>query len=79
MRGPARAGRLDAIAHQLSVEFDGVLPRATVEAEVEEAEAELRGQVPPGSFDEMLHCLAAYRLRERARAPLATAENPGCC
>jgi hypothetical protein len=68
MRGPARAERHEAIAHQLSVEFDGVLPRATVEAEVEEAEAELRGQVPPGSLDELLHCLAGYRLRERAGA-----------
>jgi hypothetical protein len=45
-----------------------VLPRVAVEAMVEEAAAELRGQVPPGSLDEMVHRLAGYRLRETVEA-----------
>lgn len=61
MQGPTQA----AIARQLSQEFDGLAP-AAVEATVEEAVAELRGQVPPGSLDEMVHRLASYRLRETA-------------
>jgi hypothetical protein len=56
------------VARRLTVEFDGVLPRVAVEAEVEAAELELRGQIPPGSLDEMLHRLARHRLRERAGA-----------
>jgi hypothetical protein len=68
MRGRPRAGGRSAVARQLSVEFDGVLPRGIVEAEVAAAEAELRGQVSPGSRDELLHRLAGYRLRERAGA-----------
>jgi hypothetical protein len=63
MQGPTRA----AIARQLAQEFDG-LSTAAVEAEVEEAAAELRGQVPAGSFDELVHRLAGYRLRETAEA-----------
>lgn len=63
MQGPAQA----AIARQLAQELDG-LPPAAVEAEVEEAVAELRGQVPPGSFDELVHRLAGYRLRQTAEA-----------
>ena len=62
------AGRRDAVARRLSVEFDGVLPCVIVEAEVAAAEAELRGQVPPGALDEMLHRLAGYRLRQRVGA-----------
>lgn len=62
------AGRRDAVARRLSVEFDGVLPSVIVEAEVATAEAELRGQVPPGSLDELLHHLAGYRLRQRSGA-----------
>jgi hypothetical protein len=58
--------RATRIAAHLTAEFDGVLPRAVVEAEVKAAEYELRGQVPPGSLDELLHRLAAYRLHERA-------------
>jgi hypothetical protein len=68
MRGPLdHAGRQE-VARRLTVEFDGVLPRVAVEAEVEAAEPELRGQVPPGSLDEMVHRLAGQRLRERAGA-----------
>lgn len=63
MQGPTRA----VIARQLAQEFDGLSP-AAVEAMVEEAAAELRGQVPAGSLDEMLHRLARYRLRETAEA-----------
>ena len=62
------AGRRDAVARRLAAEFDGVLPCAIVEAEVAAAEAELCGQVPPGSLDELLHHLAGYRLRQRAGA-----------
>jgi hypothetical protein len=68
MRGPLdRTGRRE-VARRLAVEFDGLLPQAAVDAEVEAAEIELRGQIPPGSLDEMLHRLAGHRLRERARA-----------
>ena len=63
MQEPTR----DAIARQLAAEFDGIAP-AAVEAEVEEAAAELRGQVPAGSLDEMVHRLAGYRLRETVEA-----------
>lgn len=63
MQGPTRA----AIARKLAEEFDG-LPSAAVEAVVEEAATELRGQVHPGSFDELVHRLAGYRLRETVEA-----------
>ncbi len=63
MQGPTRAG----VARRLAEEFDG-LALAAVEAMVEEAAAELRGQVPSGSFDEMVHRLAGYRLRETVEA-----------
>lgn len=63
MQGPTRA----VIARQLTQEFAG-LPPAAVEAMVAEAAAELRGQVPPGSLDEMVHRLARYRLRVTAEA-----------
>ena len=56
------------VTEHLAVQFDGLHPRATVEAEVEAAELELRGQVPPGSLDELIHRLVEHRLRERARA-----------
>jgi hypothetical protein len=68
MQGPPQAGTPGAIARQLALEFDDVLPRVAVEAMVEEAAAELRGQVPPGSLDEMVHRLAGYRLRETVEA-----------
>jgi hypothetical protein len=54
------------VAEHLTAEFGGVLPQVVVEAEVEAAEQELRGQVHPESLDELLHRLAAYRLHERA-------------
>lgn len=68
MRGRSGGGRGSAVDRELSAEFDGVLPRVIVEAEVAVAEAELLGQVPPGALDEMLHRLAGHRLRERAGA-----------
>ncbi|HXV92678.1 MAG TPA: hypothetical protein VD813_05230 [Pseudonocardia sp.] len=61
-------GRARAVAVRLAADFDGVLPLGTVEAEVEAAERELRGQIPPGSLDEMLHRLAGQRLAERIGA-----------
>ena len=56
---------VSAASERLAVEFTGVLPRAAIDAEVRVAELELRGQVPAGSLDEMLHRLAGHRLRER--------------
>jgi hypothetical protein len=56
------------VLEQLEVEFAGIVPPAAVGAVVRAAERELRGQVPPGSLDEMLHRLAGHRLRERAGA-----------
>jgi hypothetical protein len=67
MRPPVEARRLEVV-RQLAVEFDGVLSPFAVAAEVIAAEAELRGQVPPGSLDEMLHRLVGQRLRELAGA-----------
>ncbi|WP_433555553.1 hypothetical protein ACQPWY_23940 [Pseudonocardia xinjiangensis] len=61
----ARRGR---VAEHLAAEFDGLLSQVAVEAEVEVAELELRGQVPAGAWEEMLHRLAGHRLRERAGA-----------
>lgn len=60
---PLDPGRL-AVARQLALEFDGVLSPFTIVAEVVAAESDLRGQVPSGSLDEMLHRLAGQRLRE---------------
>jgi hypothetical protein len=60
--------RRSKVAEHLTVEFDGLLPEVAVEAEVEAAELELRGQVPAGAWEEMLHRLAGHRLRERAGA-----------
>jgi hypothetical protein len=68
MQGPPRAGMRAGTARRPALEFDGVLPSAAVEATVEQAAAELRGQVPPGSVDELVHRLAAHRLRETAEA-----------
>lgn len=67
---PGRSGAWtgNAVCRQLSAEFAGILPHVIVEAEVAAAEAELRGQVPPGSLDELLHRLAGHRLRERVGA-----------
>jgi hypothetical protein len=68
--GPVRA----VTAHMAS-EYDGVVPAALVEAVVRDAESDLRGQVVPGSFGEMLHRLAAFRLQELTRDP-ARARGP---
>lgn len=43
-------------------EFHGRVTADTVAAEIEIAERELRGQVPTGALDEMVHRLVAYRL-----------------
>ncbi len=67
MRPPLGAAeQRSEVTRRLTDEFAGVLPPRTVQAEVESAEVELRGQVPPGSLDELLHRLAGHRLRERA-------------
>jgi hypothetical protein len=63
MLSPVDPGRLDVV-RQLTLEFAGVLPPFAIAAEVVAAESELRGQVPGGSLDEMLHRLVAQRLRE---------------
>jgi len=63
-----RGARHSKVAEYLALEFDGLLSQVAVEAEVEAAELELRGQVPAGSLEEMLHRLAGQRLRERAGA-----------
>lgn len=44
-------------------ELHGRVPADTVAAEIDTAERELRGQVPAGALDEMVHRLVAYRLR----------------
>jgi hypothetical protein len=67
MRRPIDPARHEVV-RQLSAEFHGVLSPFTIAAEVVAAESELRGQVPPGSLDEMLHRLAGQRLRELAGA-----------
>jgi hypothetical protein len=56
------------VADRLAAEFEGVIPHALVDVEVGVAELELRGQVPAGSLDEMIHRLVEHRLRERAAA-----------
>lgn len=61
------AGR-GGVADRLVAEFAGAVPPVVVRAVVEDAAAELRGQVPPGGLQEMLHRLAGQRLRERAGA-----------
>jgi hypothetical protein len=53
---------LDAVVDRLVSEFAGMRSRDAVEAEVEAADRELRGQVPPGAVPEMLHRLVAARL-----------------
>lgn len=53
---------LVAVVDQLVSEFAGLRSRDAVEAEVEAADRELRGQVPRGAVPEMLHRLVAARL-----------------
>jgi hypothetical protein len=60
-----RRGGADRVADLLGVEFAGVLPRTVVRHEVRVAERELSGQVPAGALEELMHRLAAQRLRQR--------------
>jgi hypothetical protein len=55
-----------AVVEHLLAEFGGDLPRSLVTAVVGAAERELRGQIAPGSLGELLHRLAAFRLRQQA-------------
>lgn len=69
--------RYDDISERLAAEFDGVVSPAAVRAVVRAAELELRGQVPAGSLDEMLHRLAGYRLREQGGEGAPSARSGG--
>ncbi|HZG92005.1 MAG TPA: hypothetical protein VEZ42_17475 [Pseudonocardia sp.] len=64
MTAPARGlePELTAVVDRLVAEFAGVLPREAVEAEVAEADRELRGQVPGGAMAELVHRLVTARL-----------------
>lgn len=59
-------GGADRVVGLLGREFAGVLPATVVRHEVEVAERELSGQVPAGALEELMHRLAAQRLRQRA-------------
>lgn len=59
------AGR-DDVTDRLVADFAGAVPPIVVRTVVEDAKAELSGQVPVGGLQEMLHHLAGQRLRERA-------------
>jgi hypothetical protein len=54
------------VTDRLVADFAGAFPPVVVRTVVEDAKAELSGQVPMGSLQEMLHHLAGQRLRERA-------------
>ena len=43
-------------------EFHGTVPESLVAATVRTARKDLTGQIAPEAVDEMLHCLARYRL-----------------
>ncbi|GAA3230988.1 hypothetical protein GCM10017691_24500 [Pseudonocardia petroleophila] len=58
-------GDVDRVAGLLGEEFAGALPRTVVRHEVGVARRELSGQVPAGAFEELMHRLAAQRLRQR--------------
>ena len=67
MRRPLRpTSRRPELTRRVLAEYHSLLPHATLEAKIRAAEVELRGQVSPGSLDEMIHRLAGYRLSERA-------------
>jgi len=55
-----------SVSAELVLRFRDVLPETVVETAVAAAAGELRGQVPPDAFGELLHQLAAYRLHEHA-------------
>lgn len=59
---------LDQVCEMLVTEFAGRLDERIVRFEVASAERELRGQVPPGSVEEMAHRLATQRLHQRCQA-----------
>jgi hypothetical protein len=63
------AGGRDDVADRLVADFAGSVPPVVVRTVVEDAKAELSGQVPAGGLQEMLHHLAGQRLRERTGAP----------
>jgi hypothetical protein len=52
-----------ALTERLAEAYAGRHARAVVESEVARAEQELRGQVPAGAREELLHRLADCRLR----------------
>lgn len=58
-------GCADRVAGLLAQEFAALLPRTVVRHEVGVAERELSGQVPDGALEELMHRLAAQRLRQR--------------
>jgi len=57
-----------SVGAELVLRYRDVLPDTVVEAAVAAAAGELRGQVLPEAFGELLHQLAAYRLEEHAAA-----------
>jgi hypothetical protein len=61
------------IAEQLATEFDGIVPSERVAIIVLESASDLRGQVRPEAFPELLHRLAHYRL---GIASSSTRETP---
>ena len=63
MRESVDDARREAV-RRLSGEFQGIFSPFTITAEVVAAESELRGRVPGASLGEMLHRVAAQRLRE---------------
>jgi hypothetical protein len=62
-------GVMGAVTADMASEFGGAVPPTLVAAVVRDAERDLRGQVVPGALGEMLHRLAAVRLRELTRRP----------
>lgn len=58
-------GVTESVVRELRVVFRQ-LPPELVAAAVREAERDLAGQVAFGSFGELLHRLAAYRLEQHA-------------
>jgi hypothetical protein len=61
------------VAEDLAAEFDGIVPLERVASIVLESASDLRGQVRPEAFPELLHRLAHYRL---GIAASSTRETP---
>jgi hypothetical protein len=57
-----------SVGADLLLRFRDMLPDPVIEAAVADAAGELRGQVPPDAFGELLHQLATYRLHEQVAA-----------